>query len=116
MWFKFVIAGLAVWRLTHLLAHEDGPGDVFKRLRRVFPSKLLTCFFCLSVWIALPFAFFVTYNWIERAVVWWALSGAAMIIEKVTRQDTLDIQLGEDDHELLRRDVERPDHAESEGH
>ena len=93
---KFAIATLAVWRLTHLLAHEDGPADILKRLRRLAPTKLFTCFYCLSVWIALPFALFVTYNWTERFVTWWALSGAAMVIEKLTRQDTLDIQLAEE--------------------
>ncbi len=46
----FCVATLAVWRLTHLLHAEDGPFDVFVRLRRGagegFFGKLLDCFHC----------------------------------------------------------------------
>src|SRR5437763_519395 len=57
-WIRFAIASLAAWRITHLLAHEDGPGDVIYRLRALggagFWGRLLDCFYCLSLWIAAP--------------------------------------------------------------
>ena len=32
-WARLVLAVLATWRLTHLLAREDGPADLVVRLR-----------------------------------------------------------------------------------
>src|SRR2546430_11578163 len=58
--FEFVLAVLAVWRLTHLLVAEDGPFQAIAWLRRTaghgFWGSLLDCFYCLSLWIAVPFA------------------------------------------------------------
>src|SRR5437773_3849614 len=52
----FVIVVLGVWRITHLLWGEDGPGDIFVRVRRLagksFFGRLLDCFYCLSLWVA----------------------------------------------------------------
>lgn len=83
-----VIAALAVWRVTHLFWGEDGPGDVFVRLRRWAGQgvigKLLDCFYCLSIWIAIPAALVVGTTWIERVLLWFGLSGAAIVIERVT--------------------------------
>lgn len=84
----FVLCTLAVWRVAHLLAREDGPFDVvFKLRRRVgesFLGRLLDCFFCLSLWIAVPFAFLLGTAWITRTVTWLALSGAASIVFTLT--------------------------------
>lgn len=85
-WFRFLVAALAVWRLTHLLAREDGPWDLVARLRRrlgrSFWGRLMDCVKCLSVWVALPFAFFVGGSPLELLVVWLALSGAAILLEQ----------------------------------
>jgi hypothetical protein len=87
VWFRFVLAVLATWRVTHLLAREDGPADVIYRGRRLLGSsilgKLADCFQCLSLWVAAPFCFFVTAGGIERAVTWLALSGAACLLERL---------------------------------
>jgi hypothetical protein len=44
---------LAVLRITHLLWGEDGPGDIFVRVRRLvgdgFFGSLLDWFYCLSL-------------------------------------------------------------------
>jgi hypothetical protein len=83
---RFALAVFAVWRVTHLLSREDGPWDVFRRLRRtVILSRVLVCFYCLSVWVALPFAFFLKGNLVETAVGWLAASGAAILLERMTR-------------------------------
>jgi hypothetical protein len=34
------------------------------------------------VWIAIPFAFFVNGTWLGTIVIWFALSGAAFLIEE----------------------------------
>ena len=92
-WFRFVVAALAVWRLSHLLAAEDGPWDVIVRLRRGLGTtnwgKLMDCFYCLSVWISIPFAFFVANGVLDRLVVWLALSGASSLANKFTKEPVI---------------------------
>lgn len=49
----FVIGALATYRITVLFVRDAGPFDVFKRLRKVARcSKLLSCPFCVSMWVA----------------------------------------------------------------
>ena len=87
-WFRFMISALAVWRLSHLLAAEDGPWDVIARIRRALGTtklgKLMDCFYCISVWISIPFAFFIADWMLDRFIVWLALSGAASLANKFT--------------------------------
>ncbi len=88
--FRFLLATLAVWRVTHLLSREDGPWDLLLRFRRALGSgmlsKLVACFYCLSLWVALPFAWFLTASWIERVVSWLAVSAAAILLERATAE------------------------------
>ena len=85
---NMLIAALAVWRLTHLLWGEDGPWDCFVRLRKLAGSsiagRILDCFYCLSVWIAIPFAVWAGSTWLDRAIAWPAISGAAILLERMT--------------------------------
>ena len=90
---SLVLAVLATWRVTHLLASEDGPGDVIFRLRRGLGDgvlgKMMDCFNCLSLWIAVPFALFVTREPLEWPVVWLAISGGACLLERLVREPVL---------------------------
>jgi Protein of unknown function (DUF1360) len=94
-WVRFVLAALATWRVTHLLASEDGPADVIVRLRallgRSIFGKLMDCFNCLSLWIAAPAALFVSRRPLEWVLCWLALSGAACLLERMG-QDRVTIQ------------------------
>src|SRR5215469_11483027 len=90
MTFLTLILGiLAVWRITHLLQAEDGPGDVFVKLRQAmgngFWGNLLDCFYCLSLWIAIPFAAWLGRGVAEKFLLWPALSGAAILLERMTK-------------------------------
>lgn len=80
------LAILATWRVTHLLAEEDGPADLVLKLRSKLGTNvlgtLMDCFQCLSLWIAIPFAFAVTRSLSEWVLVWLALSGAACLLER----------------------------------
>jgi hypothetical protein len=82
----FAIGVLGVWRITHLLNAEDGPGAVMAHVRRIAGSglwgDLLDCFYCLSLWVAMPFALVLAREWGERLLVWLALSGAASLLER----------------------------------
>ena len=104
---------LAVWRLTHLLAEEDGPGDLLARLRRLAGSLrlggLIDCFYCLSLWMAAPAAWWIGQSWKERALLWPALSAGAILLEKLhTRLDpsapATYWEEEDSEHALLRRE------------
>jgi hypothetical protein len=106
------VAGLGVWRITHLLQAEDGPGDLVVLLRREagsgFWGSLLDCFYCLSAWVAAPFALLVGQTWAERLLLWPALSAFAILLERVTTRETTApsahyIEDGGHDHALLRQ-------------
>jgi uncharacterized protein DUF1360 len=85
---ELLIAVLAVWRITHLLWGEDGPFELLLRLRKLagrgFVGELLDCFYCLSLWIAIPFAWVMGNNWPERLVLWLSFSGGAILLERAT--------------------------------
>src|SRR5579864_7248560 len=87
-WIRFVLGALAIWRVTHLLANEDGPGDIIVRLRvwlgDRFIGKLMDCFKCLSLWIAAPAALFVSRKPLDWLFAWLALSGAACLLERTS--------------------------------
>jgi hypothetical protein len=90
---------LATWRLTSLLVWEDGPFEVFARLRRLLGvrydeksqavgtnwfAKGVICPACASVW----FGAFWAVAYLLWPDVWWvalpfALSAGAMILERI---------------------------------
>ena len=85
-WLTLVMGILAVWRITFLLNMEDGPFDIFHRIRQKsgasFFGRLLDCFFCLSVWVSLPFGIWFGETIPEMAFWTLSLSGGACIIER----------------------------------
>jgi|SRR5215813_1056708 len=89
-WLRLVLAILATWRVTHLLAYEDGPGDVLVKLRASLGTsilgQLMDCFQCLSLWVAAPLAFAIARGPLEWVLAWLALSGAACVLERLTRE------------------------------
>lgn len=57
-----ILVGLAGWRVAHLLVYEDGPFDIFLKLRdkiigtgpiEGFFPKLFSCIWCMSIWTTL---------------------------------------------------------------
>jgi hypothetical protein len=89
-WATFVLASLATWRVAHLFVSEDGPANVITcvriRLGDSVLGKLMDCFGCFSLWIAIPFAFFVSRGIVDLILTWLALSGVAFLLERVTAE------------------------------
>lgn len=96
---SLLVLALAVYRLSRMVAWEDGPGHVFTRLRTAattdydqegrpanFAGALLACPMCLSVWFGLAGAI-LYWVWPAAtiALLPLALSGAATII--LARED-----------------------------
>lgn len=102
---SLLIAVLAVWRVAHLFWAEDGPWDIFVRFRRLagngWLGTLLDCFYCLSLWVAAPLGWLLGHTWLERALLWLALSAGAILLERVTaHSDKMPAALT-DDSQLL---------------
>lgn len=97
----FFYLGLAAWRLASLLANEDGPWMVFKRLRQKaeqwcnkYPfcrdlglHELVACEWCNSVWIGAGIT--MLYLWIGETIFYvalpLALSTMAIIIKYIVQ-------------------------------
>lgn len=81
-----LLGALSVWRVTHFLRYEDGPWQLAARLREQagagFWGELLDCFYCLSVWVAVPAALTLGSSWSERLWLCPALSALAILIER----------------------------------
>jgi|GEM_PF-388992 len=92
-WIRFVLAALATWRVTHLLASEDGPADVIVRFRarlgQGLAGSLMDCFNCLSLWIAAPAALFVSRKPLDWLLACLALSGAACLLERIGHESVV---------------------------
>jgi len=96
---SFLIASLAVWRMTVLLVREDGPGDLFTKIRNVagikydelsrpYPtnmlSGMLSCVWCCSVWVGFVVALFekpCNFSQLLRNSL--ALSASAIFIDEI---------------------------------
>jgi Protein of unknown function (DUF1360) len=100
-WPACALCVLACWRLTHLLAHEDGPGNWVLRLRtRLGNSALgraMDCFYCLSLWVAMPLALVTALDLLSWALTSLALSGAACLLERATARAPFAVQPHEGD-------------------
>ena len=111
--YRLVLGVLTVWRITHLLYAEDGPWDVIVRLRQSagkgFWGKLLDCFYCLSLWVAMPVGIMLGSSWRERALLWPSLSAGACMLQQIKepapgipRAQFTEDMMEEDNHGMLR--------------
>lgn len=87
---------LATWRVSRLIVAEDGPGDALVTLRRSVDGTplagLMDCFACTSVWVGAGVAvalFGRRLQMPDLAVAALALSGAAMLVERVVAEPEL---------------------------
>lgn len=83
---SLIVASLAVYRLSRMASDEEGPFEVFTKLRAAFPpttwvGRGLACIMCLSVWVSLPAALLIDRTR-TLPLTWMALSGATVIIRK----------------------------------
>ncbi|HML13970.1 MAG TPA: hypothetical protein VK456_11710 [Xanthobacteraceae bacterium] len=122
---SFFLAALATWRLTHLIANEDGPADSIARVRARLAGTvwgtMIACFGCLSLWVAIPLALFVSVQPLEALVAWLALSGAALLLERlgpepIVIERSINPDEGDETHGMLRPEAPDPnlsgaDHA-----
>lgn len=86
--YYLLLSVLTVWRITHLFSKEDGPFNIIFLIRKKagagFFGNLLDCFYCLSIWIAFPFGILMGNGLMEIILSWFAISGAACLLEQAT--------------------------------
>jgi len=96
--FGLIVAILATWRVSHLVAREDGPFDLILRMRARagggVAGRLMDCPYCLSLWVAAPVAAWWATGLGEGVLLWLAISGGACLVEVA--------------HDALRARVEAP--------
>jgi hypothetical protein len=89
---SWLLVGVAVWRLTRMLWVERGPIDMFTRMRAYLAKKqkrmgglydLVSCFFCLSVWVSMLPAIFMAKDLLTFILSVLILSGIAVIIHQL---------------------------------
>jgi hypothetical protein len=95
-WIFFIIASFAVYRVSRMLADEDGPFDLFARFRgvvdpdqRTWVGRGLACPLCIGVWVALIVAILLgvygLYNPWLWPLWWFGLAGLAAWLTKMER-------------------------------
>ncbi len=86
------LAILATWRLSSLFAEEEGPGEVFVKIRFKVTGRLLgmkgaSCIWCMSIYFAAFFTAlifpFETSPWYEFLIWWFGLSGGAILTHTI---------------------------------
>lgn len=95
-WISFVIASFVVYRLSRMIAVEEGPLDIFINLRawawqkfqgQAWIQQGLQCPLCISFWLAIPIAILLTlqlhYEFYAFFWLWIALSGTASFIYRL---------------------------------
>jgi hypothetical protein len=90
---------LAVWRISYMLVHEEGPYDIFGKLRDLsgisydvysdlitpnVVSKILVCVQCTSVWVAalLFLLYLININIFTGVVAVFGASAIATILNQ----------------------------------
>jgi hypothetical protein len=95
-WLRLVLAVFACYRLSELITIDDGPGDMFLRLRAWFgaynlgedgqPStsigRVIICQYCVGIWIAAALSFLFPVS-LMTPLYWFAIAGGQAFLQSV---------------------------------
>lgn len=87
--FKFILACLATWRICSLISGEEGPWNIFRRIRAYVTLKSPSlgegahCLWCVSLWISPFVAFWISTDIPAWVVSTFALSGGAILVDAI---------------------------------
>lgn len=93
MLFYLIIHILCVFRISYMFVEENGPGDIFARIRLYSIKNRLThiypfeCFYCTSVWTGLLLSMIVNQT-VDIAVLIYGLgisAGSIIVYEVINR-------------------------------
>jgi hypothetical protein len=85
--FVFLIVLLATYRLSHMIAMEDGPFDMFATARDAigqasWVGRGFHCALCLSFWLSLPMAWVIVSDFDALAFTWLGIAGACLVLHR----------------------------------
>ncbi len=89
VWMALILSVLAVYRLSYLIAKEDGPFDMFYAMREKIGQESwigrgLHCVLCISFWLSLIPAVILFYEYdINFGLGWFGIAGAVLVLYKV---------------------------------
>lgn len=122
VWFHWIMAVFATWRLAVLLVYDDGPWDSMVRLRSALGNgpfgRMFDCFRCVSLWVSAPLALVVGRDLLEFVLAWLSLSGTACLLERwsASPAPALTFQPWDEEgeaNELLRKQTGHPSDLEN---
>jgi len=88
----FILFGLLIYRLSFLIAREEGPFSLFSRLRgRIDPSQStwigrgINCPLCISFWLSFIIAYPLSDKSIYNIIfLWLSFAGLSMLFERIS--------------------------------
>ena len=96
---RLVLIVLAVYRLSRLIAIDDGPLDIFKRTRATIgrsayrggiyksTADWVNCSYCVGIWFAAIAAFMAGRLWRDRALLWLGIAGGQAVLQSIGERD-----------------------------
>lgn len=99
----YILSSLAIWRLSSLLAREDGPLDCFEHLRTYIGQKAETekngllrvaidslyrgilCMWCNSIWFSSIWSIFISTSFPDWILNTLSLSTMVIMIETIIK-------------------------------
>src|SRR5262245_51266505 len=84
-----ILAALATYRLARMVTQEEGPLDIFVKLRgaidpdqKTWLGRGINCALCVGFWVSLGVAFLLApFDW-SLLLIWWGIAGAQILIQK----------------------------------
>ena len=92
-WLALILSVLAVYRISYLIAKEDGPFDLFAKIRykggsikhpHDWISRGLNCILCISFWLSLiPVIWLFWGDVVSITLGWLGIAGGVLVLYKV---------------------------------
>ena len=81
-----ILGILGVYRFSFMLAQEDGPFDIFSKLRGYIGQKTwygrgMHCTLCISFWVSLLCAVFVAEG-VTIVTYWFGIAGGVLVLHR----------------------------------
>lgn len=88
---RLAVASLAVYRIAHMLAREDGPFDLFNLWRewigqRNWIGRGFHCVLCISFWLsllAMAWVMFCRNVFLDALMIWLSIAGLVLIFHQL---------------------------------
>lgn len=96
--FLFIIAALAVYRISLMFTKEMGPFHIFEIIRKKMPTKMtkewVSCIFCFSMTVSafvcvLIWSMGYNFRWQEWLMLWFSFSAITVMLNQTFTQGSL---------------------------